>query len=76
MHPRVLAFVLFYEGVRVLGAAAAAAIAFLVPIFGVLALALVLGERLPPTLALGGTIVFARLWLVQTPRSVGAAARA
>jgi len=39
----VLAFVFFYEGVRVLGAAAAAAIAFLVPIFGVLAL--VLGER-------------------------------
>jgi len=71
MHPAVLAFVLFYEGVRVLGAAAA--IAFLVPIFGVLAFVPVLGERLPPTLALGGTIVLAGLWLTQTPRSVGAA---
>ncbi|HET8752517.1 MAG TPA: DMT family transporter [Gaiellaceae bacterium] len=64
----VLAFVLFYEGVRLLGAAAAAAFALLVPIFGVLASVLVLGESLRPALALGGAIVVAGLWLVQTPR--------
>ncbi len=70
----VLAFVLFYEGVRVLGAPAAASFALLVPIFGVLSSVLVLGERLRPGLALGGAIVLAGLWLVQTPRRVAAAA--
>jgi drug/metabolite transporter (DMT)-like permease len=64
----VLAFVLFYEGVRKLGASSAAAFALLVPIFGVLSSVLVLGERLRPELALGGGIVVAGLWLVQTPR--------
>jgi drug/metabolite transporter (DMT)-like permease len=49
------------KGVRVFGTAAAAAIAFLVPIFGALAFVLVLGERVPPTLALGGAIVLAGL---------------
>ena len=63
----VLAFVFFYEGVRLLGASAAAAFALLVPIFGVLSSVLVLGERLRPALALGGAIVLAGLWLVQTP---------
>ena len=44
----VLGFVLFYEGVREVGASAAAAFALLVPIFGVLSSVLVLGERLRP----------------------------
>ncbi len=66
----VLAFVLFYEGVRLIGASAASAFALLVPIFGVLSSVLVLGERLRPALALGGAIVLAGLWLVQTPRKV------
>ena len=65
----VLAFVLFYEGVRLLGASAAAAFALLVPIFGVLSSVLVLGEPLRPALALGGLLVLAGLWLVQTTRS-------
>jgi drug/metabolite transporter (DMT)-like permease len=64
----VLGFVLFYEGVRQLGAAKTSAFTLLVPIFGVLSSVLVLGERLRPALALGGTIVLAGLWLVQTPR--------
>lgn len=64
----VLAFVLFYEGVRVLGASAAASFALLVPIFGVLSSVLVLGEPLRPGLALGGAIVLGGLWLVQTQR--------
>jgi drug/metabolite transporter (DMT)-like permease len=64
----VLAFVLFYEGVRLLGASAAAAFALLVPIFGVLSSVLVLGEALRPALALGGVVVVAGLWLVQTSR--------
>ncbi|HET7572362.1 MAG TPA: DMT family transporter [Gaiellaceae bacterium] len=63
----VVSFVLFYEGVRVLGAARASAFALLVPIFGVVSSVLVLGERLRPAVALGGAIVLAGLWLVQTP---------
>jgi drug/metabolite transporter (DMT)-like permease len=63
----VLGFVLFYEGVRLVGAARAASFALLVPIFGVLSSVLVLGERLRPLLAVGGAIVLVGLWLVQTP---------
>jgi drug/metabolite transporter (DMT)-like permease len=62
----VLGFVLFYEGVRRVGAARAATFALLVPIFGVLSSVLVLGERLRPLLAVGGAIVLAGLWLVET----------
>jgi drug/metabolite transporter (DMT)-like permease len=61
----VLAFVLFYEGVRVIGPSSAAAFALLVPIFGVLSSVLVLGERLRPALAVGGAIVIFGLWLAQ-----------
>jgi drug/metabolite transporter (DMT)-like permease len=73
----VLAFVLFYEGVRLIGASAAAAFALLVPIFGVLSSVLVLGERLRPALAVGGTIVVVGLWLAQRgPRADAAAGSA
>ena len=70
----VLAFVLFYEGVREIGAARAAAFTLLVPVFGVLASVLVLGEPLRPLLAAGGAIVLAGLWLVQRPRASRGAA--
>jgi drug/metabolite transporter (DMT)-like permease len=70
----VLAFVLFYEGVRLIGAARASSFALLVPIFGVLSSVLVLGERLRPALALGGAVVLAGLWLVQAPPGRGARA--
>lgn len=66
----VVSFVLFYEGVRRIGSARASSFALLVPIFGVLASVLVLGERLRPLLALGGAVVLGGLWLVQTSRAV------
>jgi len=62
----VLGFVLFYEGVRLIGAGRASSFALLVPIFGVLSSVLVLGERLHPSLALGGAVVLAGLWLAET----------
>jgi drug/metabolite transporter (DMT)-like permease len=70
----VLGFVLFYEGVRAIGASRAAAFALLVPVFGVLSSVLVLGERLRPLLAVGGAIVVLGLWIVQSPGRRGAAA--
>jgi drug/metabolite transporter (DMT)-like permease len=63
----VLAFVLYYDGVRALGAARAAAFTLLVPVFGVSSAILVLGEPLRAGLAAGGLIVLAGLWLVQRP---------
>ena len=64
----VLAFVAFYEGVRLIGAARASSYALLVPIFGVLSAVLVLHEPLRPTLALGGAIVLGGLWLAESGR--------
>ena len=63
----VVAFVLFYEGVRLIGSAPASAFTLLVPIFGVLASMLVLGERLRPLAALGGALVLGGLAVVQRP---------
>jgi hypothetical protein len=66
----VLAFVLFYEGGPRARRRGRSGNRVLVPISGVLTFVLVLGERAPPTLALGGAIVLAGLSLAQTPRSV------
>lgn len=66
----VLGFVLFYEGVRVIGAARTASFTLLVPIFGVLSSVLVLDERLRLGLGAGGAIVLAGVWLVvREPRA-------
>jgi drug/metabolite transporter (DMT)-like permease len=70
----VLGFVLFFEGVRLIGAARASAFALLVPIFGVVSSVLVLGEHLGPSLALGGVIVLAGLWIAESARSRAARA--
>jgi drug/metabolite transporter (DMT)-like permease len=63
----VLAFVLFYEGVSRIGPARAAAFAMLVPIFGVLASVLLLGEQLAISLVVGGAAIIGGLWLIQRP---------
>jgi drug/metabolite transporter (DMT)-like permease len=72
----VLAFVLYYDGVRTLGAARAAAFTLLVPVFGVSSSIAVLGEPLRAGLAVGGAIVLLGLWLVQRPRPAQAPAAA
>ena len=64
----VLAFVLYYDGVRTLGVARASAFTLLVPVFGVSSSVVVLGEPLRAGLALGGVLVLGGLWLVQRPR--------
>jgi drug/metabolite transporter (DMT)-like permease len=63
----VLAFVLFYEGVSRIGPARAASFAMLVPIFGVLASVVLLGEELAVNLVIGGVAIIAGLWLIQRP---------
>jgi len=70
----VLGFVLFYEGVRLIGAARASSFALLVPIFGVASSVLVVGDHLHPGLAIGGSIVLAGLWIAESARSRAARA--
>lgn len=72
----VLGFVLFYEGVRLIGAARASSFALLVPIFGVVSSVLVLREHLRPSLAVGGGIVLVGLWIAESARSRAARAAA
>ncbi|HEX5449624.1 MAG TPA: DMT family transporter [Gaiellaceae bacterium] len=70
----VVAFVLFYEGVRKIGSAKAAAFTLLVPVFGVTSSVIVLGEPLRWQIAVGGAIVLLGLWFVQRqPRAQAAA---
>jgi len=54
-----LAYAWFFEGVKVLGAGAAAGYIALVPVFGILFSSLWLGEALPASLLLGGGIAVA-----------------
>jgi drug/metabolite transporter (DMT)-like permease len=70
----VLGFVLFYEGVRLIGAARASSFALLVPIFGVVSSVVVLGEHVRASLAIGGAIVLIGLWIAESARSRAARA--
>jgi drug/metabolite transporter (DMT)-like permease len=55
------------EEVSRIGPARAAAFAMLVPIFGVLASVVLLGEELAVSLVIGGAAIVAGLWLIQRP---------
>ncbi len=68
----VLAYILWYRGLRVLTPSQTAVYAYLVPVFGLLAAWLVLGERPTPFLLLGGATILAGVILTNS----GAAARA
>lgn len=72
----VVSFVFLYEGIQRLGATRASSFLLLVPVFGVLLSAALLGERIAPRTMLGGGLVIAGLWLVQrdfSPRRSAAA---
>jgi drug/metabolite transporter (DMT)-like permease len=66
VFPTALAFVFFHVGVMRLGATGATSFALLIPVFGVVLAAVVLGERLAARTALGGALVVAGLWLMQS----------
>jgi drug/metabolite transporter (DMT)-like permease len=65
----VLAYVWYFEGVATLGAGSAASYISLVPIFGVLASALFLGERLTLALIVGGTLVVIGMIIMNRARA-------
>ncbi len=67
-----LAIAAFYAGVSRIGAAQAALISTIEPVFAVTLAVLLLGERLGPLQALGGVLVVAAVLLAQTGQSVAA----
>jgi drug/metabolite transporter (DMT)-like permease len=73
----VLGYILWYRGLRVLTPSQAAVYIYLVPVFGLLAAWLVLGERPTPFLLLGGATILAGVILTNSApgatRSRGAA---
>lgn len=64
----VIAYVLWYRGLRVLSPSEAAVYLYLVPVFGFLAAWLVLGERPTPFLVLGGATILAGVILTNSGR--------
>lgn len=64
-----LGFLWFYQGVEQLGAIRSSAYINLVPIFGVLLAAVLLGERATIALLVGGALVIAGLVLLNRPSS-------
>jgi drug/metabolite transporter (DMT)-like permease len=64
----VLAYAWYFEGVSALGAGAASAYITLVPIFGVLFAALLLGERIDTYMALGGCLAVGGLGVMNLAR--------
>lgn len=63
-----VAFVWFYEGVKVLGAARASVFTSLVPVFGVLLAVLLLGEPLLGSMVVGGLVTLAGVSLASVDR--------
>lgn len=63
-----VAFVWFYEGVKVLGAARASAFTNLVPVFGVLLAVVLLGEPLLASMVVGGLVALAGVSLASIER--------
>jgi drug/metabolite transporter (DMT)-like permease len=66
-----LAFVWFYEGVKILGAARATVFGNLVPAFGVTLAVLVLGEPLLASMVVGGLVTLAGVSLTNLERKTG-----
>jgi drug/metabolite transporter (DMT)-like permease len=62
-----MALVLFYDGVRCIGAARTSVFINLVPVFAVALGVLLLGEPLEPSMLVGGALVFGGIFLLNRP---------
>lgn len=67
LFPTVIAYILWMEGIRVIGSSPATSFMFLAPVFALLIAAALLGER--PTLLqyVGGGLMLCGVWLVNRP---------
>jgi len=71
----VVAYILWYRGLRVLTASEATVYIYLVPVFGLLAAWLVLGERPGPWLLAGGATIIAGVALTNSGAAAGPATK-
>jgi drug/metabolite transporter (DMT)-like permease len=68
------AFLVFYMLIERVGATNATMVTYLIPVVGLLAGAVVLGERFGPHVLVGGLVVGAGIWLAQRTSAVAATA--
>ena len=69
----VLAYVLWYRGLRVLSPSQTAVYIYLVPVFGIFFAWWLLDEQIGPLLLLGGAVILAGVALTNSTRSAGGA---
>jgi drug/metabolite transporter (DMT)-like permease len=65
--PTVIAYILWMEGIRILGSGPATSFMFLAPVFALLIAALLLGERITALQGIGGMLMLCGVWLVNRP---------
>lgn len=64
VFPTVIAYLLWMEGIRVIGSGPATSFMFLAPVFALLLAALLLGERPTPLQYLGGAVMLLGVWWI------------
>jgi drug/metabolite transporter (DMT)-like permease len=65
--PTVIAYILWMEGIRILGSSPATSFMFLAPVFALLIAAALLGERPTALQVAGGALMLLGVWLVNRP---------
>jgi EamA-like transporter family. len=63
----VIAYILWMEGIRVIGSGPTTSFMFLAPVFALLIAAALLGERPTPLQGAGGALMLLGVWLVNRP---------
>src|SRR5512143_630822 len=67
VFPTVIAYLLWMEGIRVIGSGPATSFMFLAPVSGLLLAALLLGDRPTPAQGVGGVLMLFGVWWMNRP---------
>lgn len=67
IFPTVIAYLLWMEGIRVIGSGPATSFMFLAPVSGLLLAALLLGDRPTPAQGVGGALMLFGVWWMNRP---------
>ncbi len=68
VFPTVIAYLLWMEGIRVIGSGPATSFMFLAPVSGLLLAALLLGDRPTPAQGVGGALMLFGVWWMNRPQ--------
>lgn len=68
VFPTVIAYLLWMEGIRVIGSGPATSFMFLAPVSGLLLSALLLGDRPTPAQGVGGALMLFGVWWMNRPQ--------